>query len=85
MVSEEESFRSFQLPHRPKDEDKNRETWKAEAVARMQPSFSEDGKVTGIFMTVSQSSSITPYYAEDEDDDSESLSEDEDSPSRRGI
>jgi hypothetical protein len=85
VVSEEESFRSFQLPHRPKDEDKNRETWKAEAVARMQPSLSEDGKVTGIFMTVSQSSSIMPYYAEDEDDDSESLSEDEDSPSRRGI
>merc|ERR1712205_140845 len=72
VVSEEECFRSIQLPNRPKDEEKNREPRKAEATARMQPSISENGNVIGIIMTVSQSSRVTPYYAEEEDDDSES-------------
>jgi hypothetical protein len=75
VVSEEERFRSVQLPHRPSDEEKNRETRRAEAVARMQPSISEKGDVIGIIMTVSQSSRVTPYYPEEEDDDSESSDE----------
>jgi hypothetical protein len=75
VVSEDECFRTVHLPLRPGEDDKNRETRKAEAMARMQPSKSENDDVIGIIMTVSQSSRVTPYYPEEEDDDSESSDE----------